>query len=139
ADNVATRHEVYVQSVVDRMRETGAEVRAPALRKGDVLFWNGLTIHGSLNSHDPERSRSSITCHAIPASHRLMQFQTRLSDPATDRVCGVRIHAPKDLARRRHRMVRAIEANAPGPFYALKRAAIRSYFSTPDRIPNAAL
>lgn len=126
ADNVATKHEVYVQSVVDRMRETGAEVRAPALRKGDVLFWNGLTIHGSLNSHDPERSRSSITCHAIPASHRFMQFQKRISDPRTDQVCGARIHAPKDLARRHHRVVKALEGFAPGPFYVAKAAVIRA-------------
>jgi phytanoyl-CoA hydroxylase len=123
-DNVATAHEVYVQSVVDKMRETKAEVRAPALRKGDVLFWNGLTIHGSLNSHDPERARSSVTCHAIPASHKFMQYQKRITDPATDQVNGVRIHAPKDLASLKNRAVKAVEENFPGPFYALKRFAI---------------
>lgn len=125
-DNIATRHEVYVQSVVNHMRQSGADVRAPALRKGDVLFWNGLTIHGSIDSHDPNHSRSSITCHAIPCSHRLMQFQTRFSDPETETVCGVRIHAPKDLARRHHRIIRAIEGRAAAPFYALKQAAIRA-------------
>lgn len=126
ADNVATAHDVYVQSVVDRMRSAGAEVRAPALREGDVLFWHALTIHGSLASHDIKRSRSSITCHAIPASHRFMQWHARIADVPTDEIEGVQIYAPKDLARARHRVVRAVEAVAPGPFYALKKAAIRA-------------
>jgi phytanoyl-CoA hydroxylase len=39
---------------------------APALRKGDVLFWNSSTIHGSLPTRDQRFSRKSATAHYIP-------------------------------------------------------------------------
>lgn len=123
-NNIATAHDAYVRSVVDRLRETGTELRAPALREGDVLFWSSLTIHGSLNSQD-RNSRSSITCHAIPARHRFMQFQTRVMDVPTEEVGGVQIYAPKDQARLSSRLVTAAEERFPGPFYALKKAAVR--------------
>jgi phytanoyl-CoA hydroxylase len=124
SNNVATAHDAYIASVVQQMRESGAEVRAPAMREGDVLFWNSLTIHGSLDSQDREHSRSSITCHAIPAGDRMIQYHSRIRDVPGEELNGVRIHAPKDLARLRNRAVRAAEAIAPAPFHALKRAAI---------------
>jgi phytanoyl-CoA hydroxylase len=39
---------------------------APDLRKGDVLFWNSSTIHGSLPTRDERFSRKSVTAHYIP-------------------------------------------------------------------------
>lgn len=39
---------------------------APALNKGDVLFWNSSTIHGSLPTQDGSFSRKSATAHYIP-------------------------------------------------------------------------
>jgi len=39
---------------------------APSLHKGDVLFWNSSTIHGSLATKDPRFSRKSATAHYIP-------------------------------------------------------------------------
>ncbi len=39
---------------------------APALEKGDVLFWNAATIHGSLPTRDGRFSRKSATAHYIP-------------------------------------------------------------------------
>ena len=39
---------------------------APALKKGDVLFWNSSTIHGSLPTQDASYSRKSATAHYIP-------------------------------------------------------------------------
>jgi len=57
---------------LERMREHLAahqvEVRAPALKKGDVLFWNSRTIHGALPTRDPSLSRKSLTAHFLPAS-----------------------------------------------------------------------
>jgi phytanoyl-CoA hydroxylase len=41
-------------------------VSAPALRAGDVLFWNSRTIHGSLETQDPRFSRKSLTAHYLP-------------------------------------------------------------------------
>jgi phytanoyl-CoA hydroxylase len=44
-----------------------AQVAAPALKKGDVLFWNSRTIHGSLPTVDRNYSRKSLTAHFLPS------------------------------------------------------------------------
>ena len=46
-------------------------LHAPGLKKGDVLFWNSRTIHGSLLTIDERFSRKSLTCHYVPGT---MQF-----------------------------------------------------------------
>jgi phytanoyl-CoA hydroxylase len=125
-NNIADNHDVYIQSVVTKMRDLSLQIRAPFLEKGDVLFWNAWTIHGSLDSQDPDRSRSSITCHAIPESHRFLQLQTRILSLQLDEVNGIQVHRPKDLARFRNRVVFALETRFPIAFYGLKRIIIRS-------------
>ncbi len=124
-NNVAEHHEVYIQSVVEKVKQLRLEIRAPVLDKGDVLFWNALTIHGSLDSRDPECSRSSITCHAIPSSRHFLQLQTRRLDVATDEINGTRVYRPKDLASRRNRLIFRIETQFPTAFYWAKRAAVK--------------
>jgi phytanoyl-CoA hydroxylase len=54
-ERMAAWHEQHQDSLV-----------APALRKGDVLFWNSSTIHGSLPTQDGRFSRKSATAHYIP-------------------------------------------------------------------------
>lgn len=53
-----------VSAYVDAHRD---EVVAPALKKGDVLFWGSRTIHGSLPTQDPRFSRKSLTAHYMPS------------------------------------------------------------------------
>ena len=125
ANNVADSHDAYIEQVVERIRAEQLEIRAPCLKKGDVLFWNAFTIHGSLDSQDVAHSRSSITCHAIANAHRLLQFHTRTFDLPTEEIDGTRVFRPKDLARRKNKFVFGIEKNFPGPFYALKKFVIR--------------
>ena len=124
-NNIADNHNVYIQSVVTKIRDLSLQIRAPFLEKGDVLFWNAWTIHGSLDSQDPDHSRSSITCHAIPESHRFLQLQTRILSLQLDEVNGVQVHRPKDLARFRNRVVFALETRFPRAFYGMKRIIIR--------------
>ena len=123
--NIADHHEVYIQSVVQKVRELGLKIHAPCLRQGDVLLWNAWTIHGSLDSQDPLHSRSSVTCHAIADSHRFLQLQTRLMKLDITRVNGVNMHCPKDLVRLKNRAIFHIETNYPRMFYWAKRSAIR--------------
>lgn len=53
---------------VDRyVAENERKRLAPALAKGDVLFWNSRTIHGSLATRDTGRSRKSLTAHYLPS------------------------------------------------------------------------
>jgi phytanoyl-CoA hydroxylase len=42
------------------------DVSAPALRAGDVLFWNSRTVHGSSPTLDEAFSRKSLTAHYLP-------------------------------------------------------------------------
>jgi phytanoyl-CoA hydroxylase len=123
-NNIAVNHDTYIRSVVDQITVRDLEIHAPVLEKGDVLLWNSLTIHGSLDTQDPAHSRSSITCHAIPRSRRFLQLQTRLLTLATDEVDGTAIYRPKDLAVLKNRVVFFIETHFPRMFYWLKKQAI---------------
>ncbi|MFT4636064.1 MAG: phytanoyl-CoA hydroxylase [Arenicella sp.] len=125
--NVADNHSVYIQKIVDIMKERNMEIRAPLLEAGDVLFWHAWTMHGSLYSQD-KTSRSSITMHAIPSSQRFCQLQTRVFEVPTDDVNGTKIWRPKDQAVIKNRLIMFVESYFPGPFYALKRFAIRMLF-----------
>lgn len=123
-NNIAESHETYISSVVDEMAKRELEIRAPAMRKGDVLFFNALTIHGSLKSQDQRHARSSITAHAIPSSKNLLQFQSRVLKLKVDHLNGTALFRPKDLASRKNRMVLFIESHFPAQFYWLKKKAI---------------
>jgi phytanoyl-CoA hydroxylase len=125
ANNIIDHHDVYIASVVDKIKTLKLEIRAPALEKGDVLFWNALTIHGSLNSQDPQHSRSSITCHAIPSSRLFLSHQTRLTDPRTDEVNGTKVFRPKDLGTLQNRLIFQAETRFPSLFHWAKRTAMK--------------
>jgi len=123
-NNIAENHEAYITSVVEKIRLANLTIRAPILEAGDVLFWNALTIHGSLDSQDPDHSRSSITCHAIPQARNLLQLQARVLELKTTEVNGVQVFRPKDLKSAKNRAIFAIESHFPKPFYWLKKQAI---------------
>jgi phytanoyl-CoA hydroxylase len=123
-NNIAENHESYIASVVTKIKELNLEIRAPILKKGDVLFWNAWTIHGSLDSQDEKYSRSSITCHVIPESRQLLQLQARLLNMPADVVGEMAICRPKDLALMKNRAILLIETRFPKLFYALKKQAI---------------
>jgi len=40
------------------------------LKKGDVLFWNSRTVHGSLETKNPKYSRKSLTAHYLPSQYQ---------------------------------------------------------------------
>ena len=120
-DNVVDGHDAYIRSMLDTLRRSGAEVRSPALRKGDAVIWNACTIHGSLGTQDERHSRSSFTVHAIPASHRFLRLHHTVTDVPTEDIGNVLLHAPRDLALPRHRAVAWCEENFPRPFWAIKK------------------
>ena len=73
-NNVAENHVKYIEEVVATVKSKNMTIKAPYMNVGDILFWNSRTIHGSLDSQNANFSRSSITLHAIPQSHKLLQF-----------------------------------------------------------------
>ncbi len=122
---IAKNHAAYKQLVLDIIRDNKLECRAPALRKGDVLLWSSKTIHGSMETTQPERSRSSVTAHYIPSSTRFLQYQTRVKPMNLSIVNGMQVHTPKDMASPIHRLVMGVETRFPTAFTSVKKAAVR--------------
>lgn len=131
--DIAYNHKKYKQLILDVIAKEKLECRAPALAAGDALLWNSKTVHGSLETTQPQRSRSSLTAHMIPESLRLLQFQNRIKPLNLRRTNGVQIHYPKDQAKLHNRMVFFVESNFPRGFYAVKKWAIRSMLWWQDR------
>jgi phytanoyl-CoA hydroxylase len=123
--DIAFHHERYKELVKQVIREQGLVCRAPALSKGDVLFWAAKTIHGSLRTMEPTRSRRSFTAHFIPDRSHFLQFQTRVKPLKTELVNGMRVHHPKDLSKAANRAVLFVETRFPRTFQITKRAAIK--------------
>jgi phytanoyl-CoA hydroxylase len=123
--DIAYNHDRYKKLVVDIIQSHQLRFVAPALRKGDVLFWAAYTIHGSLPTTQEQFSRRSFTAHWIPASTDLLQFQSRVRRMRYDRVNGTEIARPKDLSLMKNRAVLAAETTFPKTFNAAKNAAIK--------------
>lgn len=60
-------HNEWLVRVKNYFETHRKDVFAPALKKGDVLFWNSRTIHGALPTVDHKFSRKSLTAHYIPS------------------------------------------------------------------------
>ncbi|MGF6673732.1 phytanoyl-CoA dioxygenase family protein [Paraburkholderia tuberum] len=123
--DVAFNHDRYKQLVKKILTEHRLEFRAPFLQKGDVLFWNAKTIHGSLRTTRPQFSRSSLTSHFIPASHRFLQFQSKIKPLQLREFDGMAFHCPKDMDRFSSRVVMGVETTFPKTFQMTKRLAIK--------------
>lgn len=123
--DIAFNHARYKTLVLDVVKAHGLRCHAPALNKGDVLFWGSKTIHGSLETTEGGRSRASITAHAIPSSRPFLQYQSREKRLRLQRIGGAAVHCPKDQNRLANRAVLAIETTFPGLFRAAKKVAIK--------------
>lgn len=69
-DNPNLRHSQWLERIRQYVEEHKDEIQAPALKKGDVLFWNSRTIHGSFPTIDQRFSRKSLTAHYLPSEYQ---------------------------------------------------------------------
>ena len=122
----AFNHSRYKDLVRSILTEGNVQFRAPLLNKGDAIVWNSKTIHGSLRTTRPQFSRSSLTAHYIPASHRFLQFQTRIKALKLRRFEGMSFHCPKDMDLMSSRLVMAVETTFPKTFQMTKKLAIKA-------------
>tara|TARA_B100001093_G_C26841401_1_gene1020744 strand:- start:336 stop:1340 length:1005 start_codon:yes stop_codon:yes gene_type:complete len=123
-NNIADNHDKYIREVVSIIRTRNMKIKAPYLTTGDFLLWNSWTIHGSIDSQNKSHSRSSITMHAIPESHKFLQLHSREIDVATDNLSHSLIYRPKDQANFKNRLILKIESNFPKIFHFIKRQAV---------------
>lgn len=89
----------YKELVKKVIHEQELVCRAPALSKGDVLFWAAETIHDSLLTTEPTSSRRSFTAHFIPERSRFLQFQTPVKPLRTELINGMRVHTQRTCRR----------------------------------------
>ena len=123
-NNYAYNHQKYIREVVSLIKEKNLKIIAPYLELGDVLFWNSKTIHGSLDSQSMTNSRSSITFHAIPETHKFLQFQSRIKNIKTNDLGESLIFRPKDQSKLTNRMIFRAEATFPKAFNFFKKKLI---------------
>jgi len=124
--DIAFNHQRYKQLVISIIKKYQLECRAPALNKGDVLFWNAKTIHGSLETTQPQYSRSSFTAHYVPRSTQCLQYQRRLLTRKSKTIGNFEVDYPKDLDEFRNRLIMHLETEYPSQFLFLKRLAIKA-------------
>ena len=125
-NNIADNHDKYIEKVVSIIKSKNMPVKAPYMAAGDVLFWNSWTIHGSIDSQSKTFSRSSITMHAIPETHKFLQFHSRTIDVPTDDLGSSLIYRPKDQSKLKNKLILKIESYFPNIFYWFKNRAIKS-------------
>jgi phytanoyl-CoA hydroxylase len=123
--NIITKnHDTYIKNIVKIVRDNKFKVKAPKLDKGDILLWNSLTIHGSLDSQSTCHSRSSITFHAIKSSSKFQVLRNISRKLTYDNHLPFNIFRPKDLSKKRNKTIFYLEKNFPLIFYRLKNMAI---------------
>jgi phytanoyl-CoA hydroxylase len=123
--DIAFNHDRYKALVTEVIVGQRLACRAPALNAGDVLLWAAKTIHGSLPTTEPTRSRASLTAHFIPSSKGFLQWQSRLRPLRLKHINGVPVHCPKDMGRLRNRIVMTVETTFPRTFRLAKRLATK--------------
>ncbi|MEM9846995.1 MAG: phytanoyl-CoA dioxygenase family protein [Bacteroidota bacterium] len=123
--DIAFNHDRYKQLVKDLIVKYDLECVAPALNQGDVLFWHAATIHGSLETTDLSKSRSSYTGHYIPNSTRFLQYQSRIKPLSLREVNGMNVNFPKDLDQFSNKAMLFVETTFPKQFQWLKKQAIK--------------
>ena len=120
--NIVTKnHNEYVKNIVKLIKENNFKLCAPKLDKGDVLFWNSLTIHGSMESKNTLHSRSSITFHIIKSKSKFKVFRNILRTLKYEKKFRFLIYRPKDQSKILNKFIYLIEKNSLHIFYKLQR------------------
>lgn len=75
SDDEIRNSNLYEQKVREYVEKNQIMLSAPILHKGDVLFWNSGTMHGSHKTGCESHSRKSFTCHFVPDHCKYVQNQ----------------------------------------------------------------
>lgn len=126
AHNVATGHQAYRQAVVEAMRINGLPLAAPFLAMGDVLFWNSLTVHGSLPASRPGVSRMSLTAHYLREDDAMLQFHSRIREQRTKLHGGTMVGLLHDQDLLRNRILREVAFRVPKLYMAARGMALQA-------------
>lgn len=121
---IVEHHAAYKNLMASIVASDSVSLDAPALRRGDVLFWNSRVIHGAFAPSDVRFSRNSYTAHFIPESSRFVQYQRIPVHIEPQMLSGKPVCRPKDQNRTMNRWMLRLESRLPGLFPWLKRRVI---------------
>nr|WP_235913586.1 phytanoyl-CoA dioxygenase family protein [Pseudoroseomonas coralli] len=125
----ATGHQRYQRAVLEAIRRYELRWHAPCLRKGDVIFWSSLTVHGSLGAERRGVSRTSLTAHFLPEADEMLQFHTRIRPQKLLPHNGMAVARLHDQDEWRNRMVRLAASSAPRAYAVVRKTAMRALFA----------
>ena len=123
--DILSNHDEYIQDMISKSFSLGHKIKAPYLNKGDVLFWNSKTIHGSLDSQSTTNSRSSITLHGIPEKHKFLHWHKNFIETPVENLGNALIYRRKDQNLFKNRLIFFVETQFPKLFYWLKNNYIK--------------
>ena len=124
-NNIADNHDAFIEKINKQIKEKKYKIYAPKLDCGDVLLWNSLTIHGSLDSQSKTNSRSSITFHAIRSSSKFFVLRNSFRNLSADISSPFDIFRPKDQNKKINRLIFYFESRFPKFFYKIKNTSIK--------------
>ena len=128
--NFADGHDAYKIAVGAAIEEHGLTLRAPALAKGDVLFWNSLTVHGSFMAGAPGFSRTSLTAHYLRDSDSMLQFHSRIREQRMMEWNGTRIGLLHEQSRLKNRLMREAGYRWPETYARARRLALKALLAS---------
>jgi phytanoyl-CoA hydroxylase len=70
-----------------------AQIDAPALKKGDAVFWNARLVHGALPIVDQRFSRKSMTAHYIPLEYEFVNLFASKTFSELETFNGVKVYS----------------------------------------------
>lgn len=70
-------HNVFLSKVQERIERFNLEKKPLLLKKGDIVIWSSLLIHGAFSCRDERYSRKSLTSHYYPLGSRRNDSLTR--------------------------------------------------------------
>ncbi|MBV9386603.1 MAG: phytanoyl-CoA dioxygenase family protein [Chroococcidiopsidaceae cyanobacterium CP_BM_ER_R8_30] len=63
-------HPLWLGKMQEYFAANQDKVHAPALNKGDAIFWRSRIVHGAFPIVDPSLSRKSLTSHFVPSDSK---------------------------------------------------------------------
>tara|TARA_Y100000991_G_C21970897_1_gene349392 strand:- start:76 stop:1068 length:993 start_codon:yes stop_codon:yes gene_type:complete len=126
-NNIVENHNIYKRNISQIIKEKKYEIIAPKLNVGDILLWNSLTIHGSLDSQNEVFSRSSITFHAVRSNSKFLVMRSSLRSLEAETNLPFCLYRPKDQTKMISRIILNFESKFPESFYKFKKFLIKRF------------
>ncbi len=122
-------HDHYKDEVLEIAHGLQLTCKAPFLAAGDILFWNSLTLHGSLSASRRGVSRASLTAHYLRRDDSMLQFHSRVRSQELTDYHGLPVAVLHDQAKWSNQLVREFGYRFPDLYMAARKLALKAVLS----------